>query len=288
MKKGIFIFTAIFSAAAEISAFDWPQKETESDSFFSYFGQLRGGTISSSLIFRDNSDIKSADAGEVIAVISSHDDEFGWFESALGNSVIVSHKDGLSTVYSNLDDDSIPQAIYENQKIESGTFLGTSGNSGWQEGQSCLEFKVFDAKNNSAVNPRILMPKIGRELPLSSGTITLFDKNGLPHNLLNERRLPAGTYSVYRTRQEVAVPYKTLVAVNGATVENITYDILKENDGKIGVNGNTHYSVEEIYPDDSHQLVGVVELNKGANTISVTVVNILNSAASISYKLEIY
>ncbi|MGN0728131.1 peptidoglycan DD-metalloendopeptidase family protein [Treponema sp.] len=287
MKKTI---SALVLAAAGFYAvsFDWPQKEIQTDSFFSYFGQLRGNTISSSLIFKDSSEIKAADKGKVIAVISDHSDDFGWFESALGNSIIISHNDGLSTVYSNLDDGSIPAKIEADGSVESGEYLGISGNSGWQEGESYLEFKVFDSENSSAVNPRILMPRTGKELPLSAGTITLIDSNGTSRNLLIERRLPAGKYRVYRTRQNVAVPYKTIVSVNGTTVESISYDVLTESSGKLGVSGNSHYSVKEIYPDSTRQLAGIVQLNKGSCTLGITVVNILNSASSISYKLDIY
>ena len=56
----IFITFAIFSA----HSFDWPQEEViQSDQFYSYFGQLRGDTISNSLIFSEPSEIKSADKG---------------------------------------------------------------------------------------------------------------------------------------------------------------------------------------------------------------------------------
>lgn len=290
MKKRFFIAAAVFAYGSlnAVFSFDWPQKETESDSFYSYFGQLRGSTISSSLIFKNSSDVKASDRGTVTVILSDHGDDFGWFESSLGNSVIIAHNDGLSTVYSNLDDGSVPESLEDSREVKGGDFLGTSGNSGWQEGQSCLEFKVFDSKNSSAVNPRILMPRIGKELPLSIGTVTLTDKNGTAHNLLIERRLPAGTYSVYRTRQPVAVPYKTIVAINGATVESICYDVLKESDGRLCAQGNARYPAAELYPDKSRQLAGKAELSKGTNTLSITVVNILNSASTISYKLEIY
>lgn len=287
MKKTILSVACAFFSFCGFS-FDWPQKETQADSFYSYFGQLRGGTINSSLIFKDASEVKAAEKGRITAVISDHSDDFGWFESALGNSVIISHEDKLSTVYANLDENAVSQEINEKQFAESGEYLGSSGNTGWQEGQSCLEFKVFDSKNNSAVNPRILMPRTGRELPLTMGTITLTDQSGLSHNLLLERRLPAGKYYVYRTRQNVAVPYKTIIAINGATVENISYDVLKESNRKLCVKGNANYSIKEIYPDETKQLAGIVQLNKGACTLTITIVNILNSASAISYKLDIY
>ena len=50
MKK-IFIF-CLQILSFYTFAFEWPQEEKIlSDSFYSYFGQLRGNTISSSLIF---------------------------------------------------------------------------------------------------------------------------------------------------------------------------------------------------------------------------------------------
>ena len=66
------------------------------------------------------------------------------------------------------------------------------------------------------------------------------------------------------------------------------YDVLKESAGKLCVKGNESYSVKEIYPDDTKQLAGIVQLNKGSCTLTITIVNILNSASTISYKLDIY
>lgn len=290
-RKTAFIASAgvLLLAATALYSFDWPQKETESDSFYSYFGQLRGGTISSSLIFRDASDVKACEKGIVSVVIMDHSDDFGWFDSALGNTIIIAHKDQLETVYANLDSDAIPKKfISSTQEVKSGESLGQSGMSGWQEGESCLEFKVVDTKNATAVNPRILMPRIGRELPLISGQITLADKNGTYHNLLNERKLPSGFYSVYRQRQEIAVPAKTIVSVNGATVETISYDTLKEKNGKLGAEGNAHYAKSSIYPDGTKQLVANIQFPKGHTTLTITTFNILGQSNSISYNLDIY
>ncbi len=271
-----------------VFAFDWPQAETKSDSFCSYFGQLRGGTISSSLIFKDSADILAAEEGRVSIVITDHTDDFGWFDSSLGNTVIINHNDGFSTVYSNLEDKSIPSKFKSSNYVKSGELLGVSGNSGWQEVESCLEFKIFDTKNDSVVNPRILMPRIGKELPLSMGQITLVDKDGVEHKLLTERKLPAGIYSVYKTRQDVTVPFKIRIFVNGVTVENVSFDILKEIDGKLCVVGNSNYDVKQIYADKNKLLVGTVQLNKGSNTLGVEIFDILNISSTISYKLDIY
>ncbi|HBB15003.1 MAG TPA: hypothetical protein DCZ76_12125, partial [Treponema sp.] len=81
----------LLGTAAALFAFSWPQAQTNSDTFHSYFGQLRGGTISSSLIFKDNSEVKTADPGDILAVIDDHTEDYGWFESTLGNAVIIGH-----------------------------------------------------------------------------------------------------------------------------------------------------------------------------------------------------
>ena len=287
MKK-LLLLAVFFAFAFSAFCFDWPQKETESDSFYSYFGQLRGGTIGSSLIFKDNSDIKAADKGKVVALIKEHDNDFGWFESTLGNTVILEHQNQMFTVYANLDEDSVPEDIEEKQEVAKGCYLGQSGNSGWQEGQSCLEFKVFDTKNKTTINPRVLMPRIGKELPLIMGGITLEDKKNVTHYLQWERYLPSGNYLIYRDRQETAVPYKTVVSVNGAAVETISYDTLKESDERLCITGNTAYSKELIYPDSKRELLANIMLTHGRNTLTVTIIDILGSARSITYNLDIY
>lgn len=271
----------------QVKAFDWPQKETSADSFFSYFGQRRGGTIASALVFMDNAEVRAADAGTVIAVISEHENDFGWFESPLGNAVIVSHKNEMATVYANLEGGTIPDTVMNAGSVAAGAVLGTSGNSGWQEGQSCLEFHVLDTKNESTINPRILMPRIGKELPLVIGDISLADKNGTIHQLASERVLNAGNYSLYRKRQPVATPYRTVVSVNGASVETISYDMLKEIDGRLCATGNTGYAVEELYPDESRQLLAQLILTRGRNTVTIAIADILGETKTISYVLDV-
>src|SRR5574344_2800299 len=109
-QTAAFAATLIISSSAAF-AFDWPQMETASDSFYSYFGQLRGGTIETSLIFKDSSDVKAADKGTIIATLTEHGDDFGWFESTLGNTVIIAHDNQLMTIYANLDEDTVPPTL---------------------------------------------------------------------------------------------------------------------------------------------------------------------------------
>ncbi len=268
-------------------AFDWPQTEILSDSFYSYFGQLRGGTISSSLIFQESSDIKSSDDGNIIAVISEHDGDQGWYNSPLGNAVIIAHKDNLLTVYGNLDGETLAPNLEQMRKVQTGTRLGTSGNSGWHQGNSCLEFQVIDTKQKTAINPRILMPRIGKELEIIIGNISAVSKKGIVYDFLNQQTLPAGQYLLYRQRQKISIPYRTSVSINGAVVETINFDLLRQDNNRLCVAGRKTYPVELVYPDDKKQLLADVTLSRGRNVLTIIATDILGASKTVTYTLNI-
>lgn len=286
LRTFVAVSLAAVSGAGMCGAFDWPQDETDADSFRSYFAQLRGGRIESSIVFRESSsDVRAADSGEVILVMGGHTGDYGWFDSPLGDMVIIAHKDNLSTVYGNLDEDSLAAGL--GGTVSEGTKIGESGNSSWHDGESGLEFQVLDSSNKICINPRLLMPRVGKELELLIGNLSLDDRDGKTHHLLNERTLPAGTYSLYQDRQDVAVPFKTHVAVNGLTVESISYDNLIESKGMLCVQGNEKYSVADLYPDDKRRLLSVIHLAHGHSTLSVTVVDLLGESHQIKYNIDI-
>uniref|UniRef100_UPI0038907C5C peptidoglycan DD-metalloendopeptidase family protein n=1 Tax=Treponema sp. TaxID=166 RepID=UPI0038907C5C len=266
MKKLIFFTLALISLSF-IFAFDWPQNEIMSDSFFSYFGQLRGGTISSALVFSESREVKAASDGRILAVITEHDED-ELFESTLGNALLLSHNDSLLTVYANLDSDNLESA-YKMKDVTAGTFFGTTGTSGWQEGEACLEFQVIDTKNKTYVNPRILMPRIGKELPLTIKNVTAVSKKGQIYDLGTVKTMPSGVYQIYREKQNVAMPYKTTIFINGVVAESLTYDVLSEKNGKICVNGKKNYDISVVYPDNERQFLGEITITKGKNFINV-------------------
>lgn len=268
-------------------AFEWPQKDTSYSSFYSFFGQLRGGTIESSLIFKDSAPVTSAEEGTVACIISEHDSDMGWFESTLGNAVILGHEDQILTVYANLEGSTVPEFTEENSAIHTGDYLGESGNSGWQQGRSCLEFMVIDTKNDTAVNPRILMPRVGRGPTITMGQITLDNKKGTVFDLRETKHVSAGVYTIYKTRQEGAVPFKTNVSINGASIETISFDSLKEVDGRLCATGNSNYSADTLYPDEERLFLAQAMLTPGKNIISISVTDILGNTKTERFSIEV-
>ncbi len=276
----IFILLTVFS---QITAFEWPQEEVFSNSFFSYFSQLRGGSISSSLIFSDPADVKATEDGKLLAVIREHPNEDNWFESPLGNAVIIIHKDNLLTVYGNLD--HVEPTI--SNSIKEGSIIGHTGNSGWQQGKSCLELQVLDTKNNTAINPRVLMPRIGQEETVSTYDLSVMNAQGKRYYMSKTRYLKAGEYYIYQQRDKTVVPYKTTISLNGVSVETISHDVLIQDGNNICVKGKQKYSVKQVYPDDNSLLLGKVMLPHGKNIISITLFNILGKSTTRSYSLTV-
>ncbi|WP_296685417.1 M23 family metallopeptidase [Treponema sp. UBA3813] len=286
MKKIIFGFSALLTISTlSLFAFDWPQNEILSDSFYSYFAQVRGGTIGTSLIFSESEEVKASDDGQVLAVISEHDED-ELFESTLGNAVILEHKDDLITVYANLDSENLPNLLGL-RRVSKGTSFGTTGTSSWQEGEGCLEFQVLDTKNKTYVNPRILMPRIGKELALTIKNVVAVNKKGTIYDLGTVKTMPSGVYQLYREKQEVAMPYKTTVYVNGVIAESLSYDTLSEKNGKITVIGKKNYDVNAMYPDKERQFLGEITLPKGKTQIMVIVADILGKEKQIIYTADV-
>lgn len=288
MKR--FIISACILLISSIAfCFDWPQeKVVQSDQFYSYFGQLRGETISNSLIFSEISDVKAADDGYLTVIISEYSDHTDFFPSTLGNAVILSHTDNLLTVYGNIDSESILKEAFNENSIKCGETFGTSGNSAWQQGHSSLEFQVIDTKNNTSINPRLLMPRVGKELPLYYNEIYLQGKNGRQYNVMNQNILPSGIYKVYKKRQAVAVPYRTRVAINGTVVDQISYDLLRQDDNQICVSGRKNYSKSILYPNNDLQLLGEATLTPGKNALQLTITDILGKEVNATYLLTIH
>lgn len=287
MKKLLLSIIALLSFQA--FAFDWPQSQViQSDQFYSYFGQLRGGTISNSLIFSDPSEIKAADKGKVEIVITEFTDQTDFFPSTLGNAVILSHNDSLLTVYGNIDQDSTNEILFNSESIETGTELGFSGNSAWQQGHSSLEFQVIDVKNNTSINPRILMPRVGKELALYYGEVTLQNRNGKRFNAATQNVVPAGVYRIYKKRQAIAEPYKTRVSINGTVVDQISYDVLRQSDLQLCAVGKKNYPKNVLYPDNELQLVGEATLPPGKNALQLMLTDILGKETPAVYIVNVY
>ena len=288
MKKNK-IFTLLFVSIFLIfqtAAFDWPQDEVTKDSFTSYFGQNRGNILSTSVIFSEPAEIKAAEDGYILAILTENNDDSEFFPSTLGTAVILAHDDNLLSVYGNIDNDSL--TLNETEKtIEAGAILGQSGNSGYQNNNGNLEFQIVDAKNKSAINPKVLMPRSESEIPLSLSGIVIQSKNKDFYDINTYKTFNSGLYKVYFKRNAIAAPYKTSISINGLIVDQISYDTITQENNKLCIIGKKKYTSNDVFPEENLQLIGEAMFTPGRATLGLVITDFLGNVKQLNYSIII-
>lgn len=288
MKKTLLIILFAVTALS-VFAFEWPISEVKKDSFKSYFGQIRGKRISTSLVFKEPDEVTASEDGRILVILTDTNDDSDFFPSTLGTAVIISHEDNLLSVYGNLDEESITINNINETFIEKGTILGTTGNTGYQTEQSYLEFQIIDTKNSTAINPKILMTRLDAEIKYNLNDISLMNRNGDIISLSNVRNFPSGLYKIYQKRNPVAMPAKTSVLFNGVVVDELTYNTVAQENGKICINGTKKkYVSDDVYPKQELFLLGETMLTPGKITLGLMVTDALGQTSTLNYNLTIY
>ncbi len=286
MKKIITLLSMIFFSISAFS-FDWPQPEVTKNSFNSYFGQNRGGILSTSVVFSVPDQVKAAEDGYITAILTENSDDSFFFPSTLGTAVIISHSDDLISVYGNLDSETLTIKNENEHTIDVGATLASSGNSGYQENNGNLEFMIIDAKNKSAINPKVLMPRAEEEIPLSLSGIIIVSKNNDYYDINTYKTYTSGLYKVYFKRNPVAAPYKTSVSINGVIVDQLSYDMITQENNKLCIIGKKKYTDADIFPNDDLQLLGEVMFTPGRATLGLTISDMLGNVKQLNYNIVI-
>lgn len=284
MKKWILGLTFFILASFSVFAFTWPQTDVTVDSFANFFGQKRGEAFCNSLIFLSPSEVVAAEKGTVLVVTGENSGEMGWFESPLGNSVILAHDDEMISVYGNLQTMDIDSSA---KYLQAGRLIGTSGSSGWQNGQSGLEFQIIDTQKDATINPLLLMPQIDFYQRLRIQGISVVSRDGTEYDLRVRRTVPPGRYSLYFQRLNEEHPYSTTVSINGAAVETVTFDVLTKSKNMLSVSGKRQFTAKDVYPKGQKQLLAEISLAQGRNTLNISAKSINGTETSLTYILDV-
>lgn len=135
----------------------------------------------------------------------------GWDPRGYGHYVVISHDNGLETVYGHLS-----QPLFdENERIFAGEVLGLGGNTGRSTGPH-LHFEIRYLGN--AMNPALIIDFAGGKLKDESGSYLLTKKESYYH-LASKNNAGATTYSgqqYHKVRQgdnlsSIAKKYHTTV-----------------------------------------------------------------------------
>lgn len=291
MKKTVFLFVTFLLTVIiplHLFAIEWPQEEHNDGSILSYFAQNVGNNISTSIIFTDPSEVKAIKDGTILIVMSDIEDDSEFFPSALGSSIILAHDDDIISVYGNFDRDSLKQNTAGKTSVKEGEIMGETGNSGWQEKRSNLEFQIIDTQKSTAINPKLLLPRVDNEKDYNLSGILIQNKDGVFYDLKENRTFSSGMYKVYHLRNKISVPYKITATINGVIVDEISLDTIGEADGRLYVTGKERYYSKDLYPDQQLILSGEMMLTPGKSTLGLTVVNFLGKTKQITYNLSIY
>lgn len=286
MKKEL-LSTAFLLITSIAFCFDWPQADVTKDSFNSYFGQNRGGILSTSIIFSEPEEVRAAEDGYIIAVLTENSDDSDFFPSTLGTAVILSHNDDLISVYGNLDAQTLTLKNENERSVDSGAIIASSGTSGFQENHGNLEFQIIDAKNKSAINPKVLMPRAEEEMPLSLSGIMIGSKNNDFYDINVYKTYNSGLYKVYFKRNPIAAPYKTSVSINGVIVDQLSYDMITQENNKLCIIGKKKYTDADIFPNNDLQLLGEVMFTPGRATLGLSISDTLGNVKQLNYNIII-
>ena len=300
MKKIITLTAAFFAMLFTVNAVEWPVEDKAPDAIISYFGQNVGGNISKSIIFAKpkptqdkegniisvEHEVKAVKEGKILIVMTELDDDSELFPSALGTSVILAHDDDLISVYSNLESQSVNLNTQNKTTLAEGEVIG---NTGWQAVPSSLEFQIIDNQNSAAINPKILLPRTEKETDYSLSGIMLQNKSGTFYDLRESKIFPAGTYKVYHTRNKTAMPYKLTCSINGVIEDEIFFDTITYQNGKLYLSGKEkRYNSEVLYADENLLLTGELTLTPGKSTLGITAETFLGKQKQLNYILSIY
>ena len=303
MKKIITLTAVFFAMLFAVNAVEWPVEDKAPDAIISYFGQNVGGNISKSIIFAKpkptqdkegniisvEHEVKAVKEGKILIVMTELDDDSELFPSALGTSVILAHDDDLISVYSNLESQSVNLNTQNKTTLAEGEVIGNTGNTGWQAVPSSLEFQIIDNQNSAAINPKILLPRTEKETDYSLSGIMLQNKSGTFYDLRESKIFPAGTYKVYHTRNKTAMPYKLTCTINGVIEDEIFFDTITYQNGKLYLSGKEkRYNSEVLYADENLLLTGELTLTPGKSTLGITAETFLGKQKQLNYILSIY
>lgn len=288
MKRLSIFLIANILLTSWLFAVEWPQEQFNKDDIVSYFGQNIEGSISTSLIFKDPGEVKAINDGQILIILDQAQDT-NFFPSTLGNAVIICHDDDLISVYANLDDESVTENIGSKKTVKEGQTIGQTGNSGWQKTRSNLEFQILDLQKSAAINPKILLPRTENELDYSMTGIMLQNKEGKLFDINENKVYPSGSYKVYQTRNKIAVPYKTTITINGVLLDELDFDTVNQENGRLYVTGEKNkYFALDLYPDDNLILIGTIMLTPGRSTLGLTAQNFLGKVKKQNYIISIY
>ncbi|MBB6481983.1 peptidoglycan DD-metalloendopeptidase family protein [Spirochaeta isovalerica] len=273
----------LFLAASSLFAYQWPIAggfltasfgENSSDSFLKGIRISGPGSIVSPFL-----------KGELIYYGNEEDQQ----APVLGNVKVLHHENGFRSIYGHLKPFFGEQKVFLEERDQ----LGLVGDSGRTDEKN-LFFMVYDSEMNQYVNPQIILPPSGDSAPPRIETVTLKSDNSLIL-LSKSNRLNAGRVQVYvdvldsdgnSSRNIDTVPYSITMFYLGNEINQIKFDTLKEENGKLVLRGGNPVSFNDLYSDGSLYL-GEIYLSSGVAFLEISASDISGNNSISTFQLNI-
>ncbi|MBN2655419.1 MAG: M23 family metallopeptidase [Spirochaetales bacterium] len=281
MKKILAVL--LFSLSPSLFAFQWPIAggfltasfgENSRESFLKGIHISGPGSIVSPFL-----------SGELIYYGNVEDQQ----APVLGNVKVLHHENGFRSIYGHLEPFSGEQKVYLEERDQ----LGLIGDSGRTDEKN-LFFMVYDTKMNQYVNPQIILPPSGDSTPPRIESVTLKSLESLV--FLNDRNsLRSGRVQVYArivdsdgsvSRTIETVPYSITMFYLGNEINQIKFDTLKEENGKLVLRGGHPVTFKDLYNDES-LFLGEIYLNRGIGYLEISASDISGNNSVRTFQLNI-
>lgn len=283
MRKSLVLIFLIISIAS-LAAFQWPIAggfitasfgENDGDSFLkgiriSGYGSIVSPFLDGELIYYSN------EANSIAPV--------------MGNTKVLHHSNGFRSIYGHMEPFSDPLGKINLTEEDQ---LGLVGDSG-KAFEKSLFFMIYDTKMDQYVNPQIILPPSGDKVAPRIESVIL-EINGSQIYLSDQNRIKSGRAKIYGRvvdsdgrigRPIETVPYSITVFYLGNEINQIKFDILKEENDELILKGGNPVSFGSLYSSDVIFL-GEISLSNGVGYLEIAASDISGNNSMKTYQLNI-
>jgi hypothetical protein len=239
------------------------------------------------MIFNGGTEVLAAEKGEVI-FFRGGNDKASRLPSPLGAWTAVDHGDGLISIYSRYQDNSVTLT-----QVEKSQPIAYSGVSGWAE-QNGFYFIVFDRRERHWINPAMIVTPVQRTRPPQIISVDFMDTQG---TVTQSRILNQGRYKVLVnaispeltpasvSQRNFLVPQKIVCSVNGAEVGSLNFEAFSARDGVLMVYRNGLVPVRQVYSVYPSFEAAEVFLTRGQANLEIIVQDIAGNSNTVVTRL---
>jgi len=266
------IAIGLLLTAAMLPALDWPvQKRIVTGTF----GELRGDRFHCGIdLGGGEQDVFPVHEGELIFSADQEESRCS-VPRGLGTIVVLSHQDGLLSVYGHLKAGSV-SADRRNYPA-GGVRVGVSGDTGSSSGTH-LHLMLIDRESGAFLNPLGLLPPLAdRQAPVVRSIEARAE--GFSKALEDGMVLPSVPVEIlaetYDPRADVPfvwpmAPYSVRLSLNGKEVSRILFESVVVKEGKARLSG-TNLGAKDVYAGDRLLRCATINPTRGESHLIVTV-----------------